>query len=74
MKLKIAFVNAETGELVEFECTIKDFSNNLICFKNHDDEYAYFLGTTKIWKPKHNVVCAEEVELSRLNLEFIYNE
>lgn len=74
MKLKIEFVLKETGECEIFETTLdKNVKvHDFVYFKNelNGSEYTYVLGSFKIWRPKHNVICAEEVELLNLKIEY----
>ena len=74
MKIKIEFVLSETGEYESFEVTLKENvkAHDFVFFTNelNGEEYAYVFGGCKIWKPKHNVICAEEVKLLKLKIEY----
>lgn len=72
MKLRIEFVMKETGECVIYETTLKNPSiMSLVYIKNPVDnkEFVYSVGSFKIWRPKGNVICAEEVALESLKIE-----
>lgn len=73
MKFKMEFVLKENGECVVFETTLDNVKvHGFIYIENpeNDDEYVYVIGGTKIWRPKGNVICAEEVELLSLKIEY----
>ena len=79
MKIKIEFEIKETGEYVVFESKEIEEKENMfgefIYFENgvNSDEYVYVVGSMKIYKPKHNVICAEKVDLNWLNVEYKFN-
>lgn len=75
MKIKMEFVLKETGECVLFETTFDNVKAHEFVFifivnPVNDDEYVYVIGGIKIWRPKGNVICAEEVELLSLKVEY----
>lgn len=75
MKLRIEFVMKETGECVIYETTLKNPKiMNFVYIKNpvNDEEFVYSIGGFKVWRPKGNVVCAEEVALESLKVEVFF--
>ena len=73
MKIKMEFVLKETGECVLFETTLDNVKAHEFVFivnPVNNDEYVYVIGGIKIWRPKGNVICAEEVELLSLKVEY----
>lgn len=72
MKIKIEFVLKENGECVLFETTLDNVkARNFVFIVNQvNEEYVYVIGGTKIWRTRENVICAEEVELRSLKVEY----
>ncbi len=66
MKIKMELVLKETDECVLFETTLYNVKAHEFVFTvnpANDDECVYAIGGIKIWRPKGNVICAEDVEL-----------
>lgn len=73
MKIKMEFVLKETGECVLFETALDNAKAHecaSIVNPVNDDGYMYTIGGTKIWRPKGNMICAEEGELLSLRIEY----
>lgn len=72
MKIKMEFVLKETGERVFFETTLDNAKAHecaSIVDSVNDDGYMYTIGGTKIWRPRGNMICAED-DLLSLRVEY----
>ena len=73
MKLKIEFEIKGTRENKVFEVECIEGIGPFYCMSLKNDlgeEYTYALHSHKVWKPRGNILCAEQVELNWLLIRY----
>ena len=78
MRIKIEFIEKENGEFHSFETTIEENQNkvgNLLIFDskiNKNETFVYPIGGCKVYRKRGNILCAEEIELLDLNVDYLF--
>lgn len=80
MRMEIEFRIAGSGIFYSFKMSKEEQKltgfNNYIRLKDEvsGEEFIYQTGSTKIYRPEGNILCAKEVKLSHLKLEYFFED
>ena len=80
MRMEIEFRIAGSGIFYSFK--VSEDEQRLTGFNTYvrlkdevsGEEFVYPAGSTKIYRPERNILCAKEVKLSNLRLEYFFED